>query len=161
VEGQTSANTSAIATVAGRVTTVEGQTSANTGAIASTSQRVASLDTRVASTESRVTALEQAGGVSPAFNDRVNKIEEKADRALEGVAISLSVADPILRGNEVFGLRVNWGHYGGHDALGVSVVGVLDQNVFGNGEKLAISGGFGAGVSGGHVGGRIGAQLTW
>jgi trimeric autotransporter adhesin len=91
----------------------------------------------------------------------MNQIEQKADRAIEGVAISLAVADPILRGNEVFGMRVNWGQYSGQQALGASVMGVLDQNVFGNGEKLAISGGFGVGLENHHVGGRVGLQLTW
>ena len=61
----------------------------------------------------------------------------------------------------MFGLRANFGAYGGQHALGFSAIGVLDQNVFGNGEKLALSGGFGIGTSDRNIGGRIGAQLTW
>ena len=61
----------------------------------------------------------------------------------------------------MFGLRANFGAYGGQHALGFSAIGVLDQNVIGNGEKLALSGGFGIGTSDRNIGGRISAQLTW
>ena len=138
------------------------QTSNNTTAISQTNQKVANLDTRLTTDEGRISALEQTG-VSQATQNKINSIDDKANRALEGVAISLSVADPVLRGNEVFGMRVNWGNYSGQNAFGASVIGVIDQNVFGNGEKLAISGGLGIGFGSGegHVGGRVGAQLTW
>ena len=99
--------------------------------------------------------------MSSAVQNRLNQIDQKATTALEGVAISLAVADPILRANEVFGLRANFGAFGGQQALGFSAIGVLDQNVFGNGEKLALSGGLGIGINNQNVGGRIGAQLTW
>ena len=42
----------------------------------------------------------------------------------------------------------------------LTAAGVLDRNLFGNGETLAIGGGFGWG-EGGNVGGRLGMQLTW
>jgi trimeric autotransporter adhesin len=175
VETQTNTNTTSITNLGGRVTTVEGQTATNTrdiatvqtqtntntAAITTTNQRVTSLDTRMGSAENRITALEQAPGGSAAMDNRVSKVEQKAKLALEGVAVSLAVADPILRGNEVFGMRMNFGTFGGETALGASLVGVIDQNVFGNGERLAITGGLGIGLSEGNAGGRIGAQLTW
>ena len=111
--------------------------------------------------EQEIAQLQQQGGVSAAVQNQINKADQKATTALQGVAIALSVADPVLRGNEVFGLRANFGAFAGQQALGFSAIGVLDQNVFGNGEKLAISAGLGIGVNNQNVGGRIGAQLTW
>ena len=58
-------------------------------------------------------------------------------------------------------MRVNWGTYGGENALGLTALGVLDRNAFGGGETLSIGGGVGVGLDDGNVGGRVGMQLTW
>jgi hypothetical protein len=57
-------------------------------------------------------------------------------------------------------MRVNWANFEGQHGFGITAAGVLDRNLFGNGETLAIGGGFGWG-EGGNVGGRLGMQLTW
>ena len=55
-------------------------------------------------------------------------------------------------------------------ALGFSAMGVLGRNMFGSGERLAVSGAVGVSVeeksfgqqgSNSSVGGRAGAQVTW
>ena len=81
--------------------------------------------------------------------------------ALEGVAVALSLADPVLTTGDSFALRANWGNFEGHNALGISMIGVLDRNLFGGGETLAIGGGVGVGLNDGSVGGRVGLQLSW
>ena len=81
--------------------------------------------------------------------------------ALEGVAVALSLVDPVLVDGASAGVRVGWGTYGGENAIGVSALGVLTRDAFGGGEALAIGGGVGVGLDDGNVGGRLGVQLTW
>ena len=45
--------------------------------------------------------------------------------------------------------------------IGITALGVLDRNVFGGGETLALGGGVGVGLDDGNVGGRVGLQLSW
>ena len=96
-----------------------------------------------------------------ALSNKIAEVDRKAEDALEGVAVALSVADPVLRGNEVFGMRMNFGSFSGHHAIGGSVIGVLDSNLMGGGERLSISGGLGVSLNDGKPGGRVGVQLTW
>ena len=115
--------------------------------------------------ETRITALENTvAGVDDrlqSMDQRVTRAEQTAQTAIEGVAVALSLADPVLTGGDSFGIRVNWGHFDGHSAIGLSMMGVLDRNLFGGGETLAIGGGIGVGLADGATGGRIGLQLSW
>ncbi len=94
------------------------------------------------------------------MSTRLSNAEKGVELALDGVALAMALADPVLTGDASFGLRGNWGNFEGHSAWGVSAIGILDRNVFGNGETLGIAGAIGA-TENGDVGGRIGAQLTW
>ena len=117
------------------------------------------------STENRLTNVEQTvGGYSSRIdnlNNRVDKVEKLTDKAMDGVAIALAVAEPALTTGSTFGMRVNWGHYGGHHALGVSGLGVIGRNTFGTGETIALNAGFGVSLQDGSVGSRVGMQFTW
>jgi hypothetical protein len=113
--------------------------------------RIASLEQGFGEVASRVETLDQ----------RVSRAEARTEIALEGVAVALSLADPTLAAGDAFGMRVNWGHYDGKSAIGVSMLGVLGRDLFGFGETLAIGGGVGVGLADGSVGGRVGVQLTW
>lgn len=95
------------------------------------------------------------------FDQRITNATERADKAMEGVAVALSLADPVLANGDSLGIRVSWGTYGGENAIGTSIMGVVSNNTFGNGETLSIAGGVGVGLSDGNVGGRVGVQLTW
>jgi hypothetical protein len=46
------------------------------------------------------------------------------------------------------------------EKLQLSAIGILDRNVFGNGETFGLAGAIGA-TEGGEVGGRVGAQFTF
>jgi hypothetical protein len=91
--------------------------------------------------------------LAPEVRDRIN-----ANTA--GVAIALALENPDLTGNERFGLAMNWGMFNGAHALGLSATGVLGHNILGEGDRLAVSGGFGISTSN-VMGGRVGAQLSW
>ena len=108
--------------------------------------------------ESRV---DQIGTKFNGVDERISGAEKMSERAMQGVAIALSLSDPTLLNGDVFGLKVNYGHFDGHSALGVSAMGLLTRDLFGHGETLAISGGLGFGMNDHSVGGRVGLQLTW
>jgi hypothetical protein len=91
-------------------------------------------------------------------------VNRRIDRADQGIAIAMAVQNPILTGGDRFGISVNWGDFAGNNAVGLAAAGVVGQNLFGTGEKMAVTGGFGFGT-GGHsenqVSGRAGFQFTW
>ena len=95
------------------------------------------------------------------MDSRVSQAERTSLKALQGVAVALSVADPILPSGDVFGLRINYGNYEGQGAIGFSAIGVLTRDLFGTGTSLAMSGGIGVGFNDRSAGGRVGMQLSW
>jgi hypothetical protein len=87
-----------------------------------------------------------------------------------GVAVAIAMTNPDLVGSEVFGLSGNVAYWEENVALGFSAMGVLGRKMFGQGERLAVSGALGVSVeeksfgrqgSNSSVGGRAGAQITW
>jgi hypothetical protein len=87
-----------------------------------------------------------------------------------GVAIAMALQNPDLVGNEKFGISGNISYWEQNVAMGFSAIGVVGRNLFGSGERLAVSGAVGVSLAeesyGGHgsettVGGRAGVQLTW
>ena len=172
VEGQTTTNTTNINNLQGRMGTAERdisglktQTAANTTSITTLQGEVGSLGGRTTNVENRVAGLEsrvdQYGAKVDGMDSRVTHAEQASQKALQGVAVALSVSDPVLMNGDVFGMRVNYGHFEGQSALGFSAMGVLGRNVFGHGETLAIGGGLGFGLNDHSVGGRVGLQLSW
>src|SRR5262249_30678200 len=91
-----------------------------------------------------------AAGVAPAdavnvgqLGSAVNTLNQRIDKANEGIAIAMSIQNPVLTGSDRFGVAVNWGDFAGNSAGGVAAVGILNPNVFGGGEKFGLTGGFG------------------
>ena len=155
---QTEANTTRIASIDNRVTT-------NTSNIASVTTRVTTAETRLNNHDQRITALEGIDrNTEQRFNNvdaRINSVDRKADKALDGVAVALAVSDPVLLAGDTFGIRMNWGEFQGKHAIGLSALGVLDRNFLGTNTSLAIAGGVGVSTYDGAVGSRLGLQLTW
>ncbi len=90
-----------------------------------------------------------------------NDVRRRIDENTSGVAIALALQNPDLVGNESFGISMNYGAFEDSSALGIAVMGVIGRDVFGPGDRLALSGGLGFGLDEDTLGGRIGAQLTW
>ncbi len=89
-----------------------------------------------------------------------------------GVAIATAIETPELASGESFGIRFGWGGFdsfeGNTNAVGLSAIGVVARNVFGQGDRLAVDAGLGLGWSefqgyseSAVVAGRAGMQLTW
>ncbi|MDX2266368.1 MAG: hypothetical protein NW215_15515 [Hyphomicrobiales bacterium] len=96
-----------------------------------------------------------------AANARIDSANRRIDDVEEGVAMALAIQNPDLIGSEKFGISVNWGNFEGANAFGVAAMGVIGKDIFGAGERTAITGGFGYGSEQGTVGGRAGVQFTW
>ena len=95
------------------------------------------------------------------MDSRTSEAERMSQKAIQGVAIALSVSDPVLVNGDVFGVRINYGTFDGQGAVGLSMQGILTRDLFGNGETLALGGGIGVGLNDHSVGGRVGLQLSW
>ncbi len=146
------------------ITNLTNTTNNHTTQINSHGKRITSLEGTVSSFDARIKNSEQQSNEALSkingFDQRITDANDKSELALEGVALAMALADPVLSGDSTFGLRGNWGNFEGRSAWGVSAIGILHQNVFGNGEKFGLAGSIGATESG-DVGGRVGAQLTW
>ena len=81
-----------------------------------------------------------------------------------GVAMAIALAGVDFVGGESFGVALNVGTFKDSTALGLSLAGVLGEGIFGEGDRLTVSGGAAFAVDGGgseDFAGRVGMQLTW
>jgi len=92
---------------------------------------------------------------------RLDRNERRTDDALEGVAVSVSMANPDLVGTESFAIAMNWGGYEGKNALGLTTMGVLSRDFVDTGARFSVGGGLGMGLDKNNVAGRAGGQLSW
>lgn len=98
-----------------------------------------------------------AGNLASDGGETFRRIDENQ----EGVAVAIALSDPDLFGGQKFAIKANGGFFEGWGAFGVTAKGLLKENVFGGGEMLTVSGGFGYGVQEQTVGGRVSIQLGW
>ena len=91
------------------------------------------------------------------LNAAINDLD---DELSAGIAIATALENPDLTGNERFGVMVNYGNYEGSGAVGISAVGVLGNNVFDDGDRVAIAGAVGFSTQESQVAGRVGIQWT-
>jgi hypothetical protein len=93
------------------------------------------------------------------------QIFRRLDENRQGVALALAAVNPDLTRDERFGITANWGGFDGANAFGMGFEGVLGHNWITNGDRVAVTGGWGVGFSDGRgddvFGGRVGAQWTW
>ncbi len=84
-----------------------------------------------------------------------------------GVAIGMALSDPVISGNQRFGLKMSASTFDGVRGYGFSAAGVLATGLFTQEDRLTLSGAVGwskANVSGYNrsmTGGRVSAQYTW
>lgn len=119
----------------------------------------------------------QAGNLEVATSDAAGNLATDGGEIFKtlsenqaGIAIAMAMVNPTLIAKETFGIGVNWGIFQQSQALTVSAIGVIAKDVFGGGERLSLTGGFGASLQqksfGDHktntsYGGRAGVQLSW
>jgi len=98
------------------------------------------------------------------FNE-LNSAFRRIDENEAGVALALAAVNPDLVDGERFGITANWGGFEGSNAFGMGFEGVLGHNWITQGDRIAVTGGFGVGFVNGDgddvFGGRVGAQWTW
>ena len=86
---------------------------------------------------------------------------EQVDENTEGVAVAIALSDPDLFAGQTFAVKANFGTFEGSNAAGLTLKGLLIDDVFGGGEMLTVSGGFGFGVQEQTLGGRVSVQMGW
>jgi hypothetical protein len=93
------------------------------------------------------------------------QIFQRLDENREGVALALAAVNPDLTGDERFGMSANWGNFDGANAFGMGFEGVVGHGWITQGDRVAVTGGWGVGFADGRgddvFGGRVGAQWTW
>jgi trimeric autotransporter adhesin len=93
---------------------------------------------------------------------QINSLARRDDKLAEGIAATVSLAQPILRSGQHFGMTAGWGGYDGANAVGFSAAGVIKDNLLRPGSgTLAIYGGVGVGTSEGEAAGRGGVSFGW
>ncbi len=92
-------------------------------------------------------------------NSGMRSLGNRIDKVSEGVAIAMAVQNPTLTGGDRFGITFNWGAFDSNNAFGMAAIGIIGQNMFGAGEKMGLTGGFG--FTDRQVAGRAGVQFTW
>ncbi|MBI4723900.1 MAG: hypothetical protein HY765_02525, partial [Rhodomicrobium sp.] len=66
---------------------------------------------------------------------------------------------PIFLPGQTFAIRAGWGEYESKSAFGLSVAGVVAQDVFGDGTTVTLDGGVGMGTSHHNVAGKAGVTI--
>ena len=85
--------------------------------------------------------------------------------------MAIAMVNPMLRGDQSYGIAVNWGVFEGSQAVSFSGLGVVAEDLaLMAGGSIALTGAFGMGVAGERYGrqnqkmvfgGRAGVQLGW
>jgi trimeric autotransporter adhesin len=105
--------------------------------------------------------LATAGQVS-GLQSQINILGRRDRELTEGIAAAVSLAQPILRSGQHFGMTAGWGGFDSANAVGFSAAGVLSDNILGPGRgTLAVYGGVGVGTSEGELAGRAGMSFGW
>lgn len=96
-----------------------------------------------------------------AFQSSINELARRDDQLSEGIAIALSLAQPVILPGQTFALRVGYGNFEGDSAMGLSAAGVVSRNAMGSGTSIVVDAGVGVGASDGTVAGRGGVSFGW
>ena len=138
-----------------------GNTYTMAGVTSAASRAAQSGPLEVVTTDSAGNLASDQGFIFNTLDHLDDRIDKQGRKLSEGVAMAMAVQDPDLMGNEIFGLKLNWGTYQQSNAVGMSAAGVLAHNLLAEGDRLSISGGIGYGVQEKQLGGRVGLQFSW
>lgn len=90
-----------------------------------------------------------------ALNARIDAVNRKADKAIEGVAMAFAMAGaPNLLPHERFAMTGSWGTFEGENGLAVNAVVRLAK-------RMQLNGGVAWGLKESMAGGRVGLRLGW
>ena len=138
-----------------------GNTYTMAGVTSSASRAAQSGPLQVVTTDSDGNLASDQGYIFDTLVRLDNRIDKQGRKLSEGVAMAMAVQDPDLMGQEMFGVKLNWGTFEHSNAVGLSAAGVLAHDIFSDGDRLSMSGGIGYGVQDKNLGGRVGLQLSW
>ena len=96
------------------------------------------------------------------LQSQIDHLGKRDNQLTEGLAAVVAFAQPTILPGQRFAMRAGWGGYDDANAIGLSAVGVLAQNVLRPGfGTVALDGGVGFGMSEGEVVGRAGLSFGW
>ncbi len=125
--------------------------------------RLTNVETVNAQQDTRLNALESAsfGQASQiaAINKSLEKLGRRDGELADGIAIAMSVAQPVFQTGQRFAIRAGWGNFDGANAIGLTAAGLLAN--FRGGGSLVLDVGGGVSTKYNMVAGRAGLTLGW
>ena len=88
------------------------------------------------------------------LQSNVTTLQGQMRQAFEGTAIAIAMGGGTLPDNKKFAISTNWGTFRGENAM--SLTGLVRVS-----ENVVLNGGFGAGFQQGGVAGRAGVTVAW
>ncbi|HXG78865.1 MAG TPA: hypothetical protein VNJ31_05975 [Methyloceanibacter sp.] len=88
------------------------------------------------------------------LNNRINQAFQRIDENTEGIAVAMAMGGIALPNTKAFAISANLGFYDGKQAIGTQAAVRVN-------DTFALTGGFGAGLEEGKVGGRVGFMAAW
>ncbi len=96
-----------------------------------------------------------------ALQEDVNSLQNRDKELASGIAIAMSMAQPIFQPGQTIAMRAGWGNFDGTSAASVTAAGVVAKGFLGPTSSLVVDGGVGAGTSVRMVAGRAGLSMGW
>jgi len=88
------------------------------------------------------------------LNNQINQAFKKINENTEGIAVAMAMGGLALPDKKAFAISANFGFYDGEQAFGTQAAIRLT-------DTFALTGGVGAGLQQGKVGGRVGFMAAW
>jgi trimeric autotransporter adhesin len=93
------------------------------------------------------------------IEQNLDALGRRDDELAGGIAIALSLAQPMIRPGQTFAMRLGWGNFDGENAVGLTAAGVVSQGDFGPTSSVIVDGGVGTARD--QVAGRGGVSFGW
>jgi autotransporter adhesin len=95
------------------------------------------------------------------INNQITILKQNDKELMDGIAISLALAQPIFQPGQTFAMRAGWGNFDGANAVGITAAGLVGRGYWGPTSAIIVDAGIGTGTSEGVVGGRAGVTFGW
>jgi trimeric autotransporter adhesin len=102
--------------------------------------------------------IDSLGG---ALQRQIDALGQRDRELTQGIAMAVALQQPIFHNGQNFAGRFGYGNFGGSNAFGLSVGGVISRGAFGPTSTVTLDGGVGYGTSTGAKSFRGGVNFGW
>jgi hypothetical protein len=95
------------------------------------------------------------------LQNSINQLQQEDRRLRSGIAIAMSVEQPIFHAGQTFAFNIGYGNFEGSNAVGLSAAGIVDRGTFGPTSTVTLHGGAGWGTEGRTAAGKAGVTFGW